>query len=387
MRLYATASHGTESAVRDELRELRFRGVRAERGGVAFEGALGEAMRACFELRTAVRVLVHLADFDAPDERALYDAVRALDLSPWLRPDGTLAVRVALKGSPLTHSQFVAQRTKDAVVDRMRELHGVRPSVDKERPELGLFVRLERERGSLWAEASGEPLFVRGYRAGSGGEAPLKETLAASLLRLGGWDRERPLGDPMCGSGTFGIEAALWARDVAPGLLRDEIGFGYRRWPCVGQAERAHDRALEEAARARVRRDGPRIRLADHDPAAAARAGENARRAGVSTDLSVGVEAFERTLADAPDGAFVITNPPYGERLAATAELYADLGAALREIPDGRFAVLAGSRELAQAMRLRWDAEREVKNGQILATFVAGGTGGHPGRASYHARR
>ncbi|HLM71203.1 MAG TPA: THUMP domain-containing protein, partial [Polyangiaceae bacterium] len=127
MDFFATAAKGTEGALRDELRELRFRGVRADRGGVHFNGGLEEGYRACFELRTAVRVLVLLSEFDAADGEALYEGVRAIAWSPFLSPQHTLAVRAACRSSQLTHTQFIAQKTKDAVVDQLRDLLGARP--------------------------------------------------------------------------------------------------------------------------------------------------------------------------------------------------------------------------------------------------------------------
>jgi 23S rRNA (guanine2445-N2)-methyltransferase / 23S rRNA (guanine2069-N7)-methyltransferase len=176
----------------------------------------------------------------------------------------------------------------------------------------------------------------------------------------------------MCGSGTFGIEGLLWARRIAPGLLRGEDpGFGYRNWPSYGQAELEFDRELQAEARARILPEGPAVLLADRSADAVALARENIREAGL-VGIRYEVQPFEPTLSGAPERPFVIANPPYGERLEADAALYADLGAALRDVPGARFGVLAGSRDLAMAMRLRWDTELPVKNGQLLVGFVAG---------------
>ncbi len=143
-RFFATAAKGTETALRDELRALHFREVRADRGGVHFTGRLRFAYRACLEVRTAIRVLEELASFDAPDGNALYAGVRAVDFAPYIDPSRTLWVRTSLTSSALTHSQFVAQKVKDAVVDGMRDRHGTRPSVDREDPDLGIFVHLKK---------------------------------------------------------------------------------------------------------------------------------------------------------------------------------------------------------------------------------------------------
>ena len=153
--LFATAARGTEGAVRDELRELGFRGVRADRGGVHFGRVLDEGFRACIEMRTAIRVLHRLASFDAPDGDALYEGVSGVDWAPFLTPQHTLAVRCSLRDSALTHSQFVAQRTKDAVVDQLRARLGARPSVDLDDPDVSIFVHLVRDRATVYLDLSG----------------------------------------------------------------------------------------------------------------------------------------------------------------------------------------------------------------------------------------
>jgi putative N6-adenine-specific DNA methylase len=347
MELFATAAKGTEPALRDELRELRFRGVRAARGGVHFSGPLDEGMRACIELRTAVRVLTELAAFDAPTGEALYEGAAGIDWAPYLSPAHTLAVRAACRSSALTHTQFIAQKTKDALVDQLRRRFGSRPSVDRDDPDVALFVHLVHDRATVYADLSGGALHRRGYRA-QAVEAPLKETLAAAILRLAGWDRARPLIDPMCGSGTLALEAALWARDIAPGLSAGRR-FGFERWAC---------------------HDPPAARRAA-DPAAVEIARANARTAGVQID------ARRRPLRDlaptSPPGQ-VVVNPPYGERLEVPAELYGELAAALGRLGGHRAAILAGTPEIERAMRsARIPLERSlvVYNGPIECRLLS----------------
>ncbi|HEX3344142.1 MAG TPA: THUMP domain-containing protein, partial [Polyangiaceae bacterium] len=253
MKFFATAAKGTEPALRDELRELRLRGVRADRGGVHFEGQLVDAARACLWSRVAVRILVEVAVFAAPDGEALYEGARAVPWATWMTPRTTLAVRATCRSSRLTHSQFVAQKTKDAVVDALRDRFGERPSVDRDDPDALLAVHLARDEATLYLDVGGSSLHERGWRA-KAGAAPLRETLAAAVLRLSGWDRERPLVDPMCGAGTIAIEAAAWSRRVAPGLARAR--FGLERWASHDDAERRAMVALREEARAAKRADG-----------------------------------------------------------------------------------------------------------------------------------
>lgn len=359
MDFFATAAKGTEGALRDELRELRFRGVRADRGGVHFNGGLEEGFRACIELRTAVRVLMLLSEFDAHNGEALYEGVRAVAWSPFLSPKHTLAVRAACRSSQLTHTQFIAQKTKDAVVDQLREKFGARPSVNLDDPDVMLFVHLVRDKASLYLDLAGEPLHRRGYRTHIG-DAPLKETLAASLLRLGGWDRQVPLVDPMCGSGTFAIEAVMWARKIAPGLARDR--FGFERWASHGEeeAKKAADRRAE--ARAKILPEGPRIAGFDTDPEAIETARGNARRAGLSIRFD---RRSTRELRPESDAGMIITNPPYGERLTGSRELYGDLGAALRRMHNHTAAILAGTPAIAHAIPLRPEKSLIVWNGPI----------------------
>jgi putative N6-adenine-specific DNA methylase len=365
---FATAAKGTEPAIRDELREKRFRGVRADRGGVHFRGPLSEGFRACLWLRSAVRVLLLLAEFDAPDGDALYEGVASVDWGQVLDARRTLAVRAFAKDSALTHTQFIAQRTKDAVVDQLRDRLGERPDVDREDPDVLLFVHLSRDRASVYLDMSGDPLHMRGYRAARG-EAPLKESLAAAVLRLSEWDRERPLLDPMCGSGTLAIEAALWSRNVAPGLSR--ACFGFERWRSFGEQEaRAMRELREEAAGARLAK-GPSIWAFDADRAAVDAARANARAAGV--DIRVDQRDIE-ALAPLPSPGHVIVNPPYGERLPASAPLYAAMAEAFRRMSGHRVAVLAGSPAAERAMPRRASKVAIVYNGALPCKLLVADT-------------
>jgi 23S rRNA G2445 N2-methylase RlmL len=357
--LFATAARGTEGAVRDELRDLGFRGVRADRGGVHFGRSLDEGFRACIELRTAIRVLMRLSTFPAPNGDALYEGVRAIDFRPYLTHRHTLAVRASCHASALTHSQFVAQRTKDAVVDQLRDRLGTRPSVDLDDPDVLLFVHLARDRATVYLDLAGGSLHRRGYRSRAG-EAPIKESLAAAILRLSGWDRERPLVDPMCGSGTLPIEAALWARNIAPGLARDR--FGFERWACHDEEALRRTAEHRERARAKVRSTGPRMRGSDVDLAALAAARENARDAGVEVTWQ---RASVRDLALESEGSFIVTNPPYGERLVASADLYRDMARSFARQRGSTIAILAGTPDIERAMGGRPERTLVVYNGDI----------------------
>src|SRR5262245_45600845 len=314
MRFFATAAKGTEPALRDELRELRFGGVRADRGGVHFDGDENEAWRACLWSRVAIRVLSPLATFPVPDERAYYEAVHAVELDHVLTPKQTLVVSSACRSSRITHTEYLNQLTKDAVVDRIRERHGARPSVDKQDPDVHLFVHLVKDEATLYLDLAGEPLHRRGYRARSA-EAPLKESLAAAVLRYSGWDRESPFVDPMCGSGTLAVEAALWAKNVAPGLSRHR--FGFERWASFDDGAKKAMAALRESARSAVRDANPPVFGRDASERALTQARTAARNAKVEVSLEVGpLGDFEGAAAGA-----VVSNPPYGKRLERALDL------------------------------------------------------------------
>jgi putative N6-adenine-specific DNA methylase len=359
LRFFATAAKGTEPALRDELRELRLPRVRADRGGVHFEGELEHAARACLWSRVALRILLEAHTFDAPGGDALYEGVRSIDWTAWLTARTTLAVRATCRSSALTHSQFVAQRTKDAVVDQLRDHLGARPSVDKEDPDVLLAVHVARDRATLYLDVGGASLHKRGWRARSG-EAPLRETLAAAVVRLSGWDRERPLVDPMCGAGTIAIEAAAWASRVAPGLGRAK--FGFERWASHDSPMRALMARLRAEARAAKLPDGPRVLASDADPRAVAMTAQNAREAGVAVEVE---RRGIRDLQPLDPAGFVVTNPPYGERLEGGDAVYEDLGSALRRMKGHTVALLAGTPAIPRAMRREPDQWWLLYNGPI----------------------
>ena len=363
MELFATAARGTEVALRDELRALRFRRVRADRGGVHFEGDLVEAGRACLESRIAVRVLWKLGEHDVPNGEALYDAVRSLDFFPFLSPRHTLAVSAVARDSALVHTQFIAQKTKDAIVDQLRDRFGARPSVDLESPDVRVFVHIVRDHATTYLDVSGESLHRRGWRPRIG-IAPLKETLAAALVRMSGWDRERPFIDPMCGSGTLAIEADQMARGVAPNILRKR--FGFERWASHEEETAKRMKDLRDAARARVRPDGPDVQGSDHDARLIDLAQENGGAAGSRARFAVA----PLSALQAEKGTTIVTNPPYGERLEADDALHRAMADVLRAQSGCEIGILSGTPAIERAMGVRWTRSLPVWNGPIECRFL-----------------
>lgn len=359
MPFFATAAKGTEPALRDELRELRFQSVRADRGGVHFEGDSSEAYRACLWSRIAVRVLEPRATFDAPGERALYDGVRALDLSDAIDAKRTLVVSAACRSSRLTHTQYLAQLTKDAIVDRIRDATGARPNVDKRDADVHVFVHLVKDVATVYLDLAGEPLHRRGYRE-PGGEAPLKETLAAALVRLSRWDRKSPLADPMCGSGTLLLEAALWARNIAPGLSRER--FGFERFCRFDAAEAARFQELRERARSAALREGPELFGSDTERDVLDRASRSAERAGV--DISLMWQELRDYPAKSSPGALV-SNPPYGRRLERGVNLPRELAALIDQHPASQVALLMAADQPMARTERRPEPLHRLWNGDI----------------------
>ena len=248
---FASCPKGLEYLLRDELVALGASDVREALAGVHFSGTLETAYRACLWSRLASRMLLPLAEFDAADDDALYAGVQAIDWCQHLASHATLAVDADTAMSKLTHSQYLGQRVKDAVVDQFRQRDGSRPGVDTDEPDVRINVRLRRDRATLSLDLSGTPLHRRGWREMQG-EAPLKENLAAAMLLRAGWPQIYAEGgallDPMCGSGTLLIEGALMAADVAPGLRREYFGFlGWQQ----------HDIALVEASAGRGAASAP----------------------------------------------------------------------------------------------------------------------------------
>lgn len=360
---FATAAKGTEGALRDELRGLRLPAVRAERGGVRFGGTRLDALHACLASRVAVRILEEVGRFPCGDGDALYEGVRgSFAWDAVLDVRRTLAVTASVKSAALTHTAFVAQRTKDAIVDQLRERFA-RAHVERADPDVAVFVHLVRDEAAVYLDVSGTSLHRRGWRA-KAREAPLKETLAAAMLRIAGWDRRRPLADPMCGSGTLAIEAAQWARDIAPGLARER--FGAERWVSHDEGEARLLAELRDSLRSRIRpaTHAPAIFAGDLDARAVAQTRENARLAGVP-EVHVAVQDVS-ALGPAEPAGHIVVNPPYGVRLASGDALVARMAEAFGSLPGHRVSALCADDALTEALRpLRPAQEHALWNGDL----------------------
>jgi 23S rRNA (guanine2445-N2)-methyltransferase / 23S rRNA (guanine2069-N7)-methyltransferase len=368
LRFMATAPRGLADLAARELRALGIAELNERLTGVRFSGALRAGYSACLWSRVASRVLLEVADFQAPDTDAFYAGARAIDWRVHIDPAGTLACEFTGQHPTITHSQFGALKLKDAICDQLRESCGARPDIDLQRPDVRVVVHASGPRVLLYIDLAGEGLHRRGYRLRAG-EAPLRENLAAGILLRAGWPQIAAAGgaflDPMCGAGTFPIEAALIAADLAPGLLRDYWGFA--RW-------RGHDEALWQqllaTARERRRAVLPNtIRGSDRDAAVLRNAQANAERAGVAALVRFRVGGVEAVRPEGAATGLVCTNPPYGARLgdeAAARTAHHELGAVLREHFAGwQAAVLTGTGAGAQELGLRSFRTHELWNGAL----------------------
>ena len=324
MRFFATCSRGTDGALRAELAALKLPAVRGGRGGVHFEGRLEHGAKACLHSRTAMRVLLELATVPAEDAEALYQGVRTIPWADWLTTRTTLAVEVTGTSPTLTHTGFTALKVKDAVVDTLREALGARPDVDTKDPDVPIVVHLEGGLATVSLDLAGDPLHKRGWRTTTA-IAPLKETLAASVLLLGRVAIDQPFVDPLCGSGTLAIEQALRARRIAPGLDR---AFAFQRWPCYREELQSRWDRLKAQARAEILPATPAPVLArDLHPKSIDACTRNAHLAGVTADVVIAA-GDARELEPRWETGTICTNPPYGERLMDEAGAETDRAAA-----------------------------------------------------------
>ena len=366
---FVTCAPGLEPLLHDEARGLKLSKVERQVGGIHFEGTLRDAMRANLWMRTAVRVLMRVARFEAKDEAALYAGASAVDWTRFLGPDGRLTVDAHSNASELDHTLFIEQRVKDAIVDRFRAGEGRRPSVDKQDPDLAVHVHLVKNRCTLLVDSSGESLHKRGWRKYQG-RAPLAETLAAALVLFSEWDRRSPLIDPFCGGATILIEAAMIAADIAPGSRRPS--FGFQRWP--GYDAAAWSALLEQARKAAKPRQKLILRGRDWDPATVAGAAENIASAGLEGRIEVELGEATDWQPRAGWNAWIVTNPPYGERVGQERgldESYRRFGEFVRTRCGGfHLALLTSNPRLGEALALPGVKRRALLNGPLQCELL-----------------
>jgi len=368
---YATCPRGAEPALETELAALGAKGIRPGQGGARFTGERELALRACLDLRTALRVLEPVAEFPAETAEQLYEGAAAVPWQELLPPGQTFAVAASGRTPQLTHTHFVELKVKDAVVDALRSRTGSRPDVDPRAPDVLLVAHLARGRCSLSLDLAGDLLSNRGYRVQTV-EAPLREALAAAVVLLSGWEGRTPLHDPVCGSGTLAIEAALFAAARAPGERRT---LACERWPRTaaedGRLLRRIRAELRERAAKRAAEGLPELLASDRDPDALAAAQANARAAGVRLRI---FEQDARSIEPLSPPGQLLLNVPYGERLPAGGRkqlktFYHQLGVAFRRLSGHRAAILSASEDFESAFGIRPRVRRDLWNGPLRCTL------------------
>ncbi|MDB4951957.1 MAG: methylase [Gemmatimonadetes bacterium] len=381
LKLFAITAPGLEPVCAAEMAALGIAGT-AEPGGVAWTGSVDELYAANLRLRTASRVLVRVAEFNARSFIELERHARKLPWERWVRKGGAVRLRVTSKKSKLYHEGAIAQRMLAWIGERVGGLGATeaeKAAADETEETPGaaqLFVvRAVRDGFTVSADASGALLHLRGYRQAVA-KAPLRETLAAAMLLGCGWDGTAPLLDPMCGSGTIAIEGALIARGIAPGLASADgqpRAYAFQQWP--GFDADAWARVVD-AARAEARPSaGVPILGSDRDAGAIAAAAANAERAGVAADVELSVRAVSAVEPPAGTG-LMIANPPYGVRVGegdGLRNLYAALGRTARErAPGWTLALLSADRKLEAQAGVPFREVLRTSNGGIPVRLVAG---------------
>lgn len=376
MEIFVNCPKGLESLLKEELDNLGAAHTRETVAGVYASGSEDLPYVVCLWSRLANRVLLPLARFEVPSAEALYEGVQTVSWAEHLPNTASFAVDFTGRNDAIRHSQFGAQKIKDAIVDQLLDKTGQRPEVDLKHPDIRINAYLSKNQLALSLDLSGESLHRRGYRL-TMVPAPLKENLAAAILLRAGWPRILQEGgsliDPMCGSGTLLIEAAMMATDTAPGLLRPRYGF---------QAWRHYDGALwadlkrqaRERQLAGLALDLPDIRGYDKDSRAIAACETNIAAAGLDSVVRVmakPVSALKKPTHKALGQGLLVTNPPYGERwgdIEGLKKVYEDLGqAAKTEFGGWILGVFTGNMELASELRLRADKSYSLYNGTIPA--------------------
>ena len=362
--LIAKTFQGLEEVLAQELTELGADNIEIGRRMVSFTGDKEMMYRANFCLRTAIRILKPIKHFTAQNADEVYDAVKSIEWTDFLNNTDSFAVDAVVFSETFRHSKFVAYKVKDAIVDYFRERTGNRPSVRINNPDLAINIHIAENQCTLSLDSSGESLHRRGYRQEQV-EAPLNEVLAAGMILMTGWRGECDLIDPMCGSGTIPIEAALIARNIAPGVFRKE--FGFEKWKDFDQE--LFDNIYNDDSK--EREFTHKIYGYDNNPKANEIATHNVKAAGVSKDVVLRIQPFQQ-FEQPTEKSIIITNPPYGERISANdlLGLYQMIGERLKHAFVGNDAwILSYRDECFDQIGLKPSVKVPLFNGALECQF------------------
>ena len=362
--LIAKTFQGLEEVLAQELTELGASNIEIGRRMVSFTGDKAMMYRANFCLRTAIRILKPIKHFTAKTADEVYEAVKSIEWENYLDNMSSFAVDAVVFSNEFRHSKFVAYKVKDAIVDYFREKTGNRPSVRINNPDVSFNIHVAEDQCTLSLDSSGESLHRRGYRQEQV-EAPLKEVLAAGMILMTGWRGECDLIDPMCGSGTIPIEAALIARNIAPGVFRKE--FGFEKWKDFDQE--LFDSIYNDDSQ--EREFNHKIYGYDNNPKANEIATHNVKAAGVTKDVILKIQPFQQFEQPA-EKSIIITNPPYGERISSgdLLDLYQMIGERLKHAFTGNDAwILSYRDECFDQIGLKPSVKIPLFNGALECQF------------------
>ena len=364
-KMVAKTLFGFEELLAKELKQLGAQAVTIGVRHVSFVGDKGFMYKANLGLRTAIKILKPIAKFKVINENDLYNKVKAIAWENYLKSDGSLAVGATLNGDTFTHSQYVSLKTKDAIVDRFRDQTGERPNVDLRFPDLKIDIHIDRHFCTVSLDSSGESLHKRGYKIATN-IAPINEVLAAGLIMLSGWDGQSDFMDPMCGSGTVLIEAAMIACNIPPNLMRNE--FGFERWEDwdVDLFEK-----IEESLLSKTRDFHHKIMGFDKSPSAVEKANQNVENAKLEDFIYIKHEDFFKTQKGGEEHLHMVFNPPYGERLDIEMEtFYSSIGSTLKHKYPGTHAwMISSNLEALKHVGLRPSRKIKLFNAKLEARF------------------
>lgn len=361
----ATTQQGLEPLLAAELKLLGATHITQHNRAVSYQGNLEILYRSNLWLRTTLRVMVPIARFKVTGERDLYEELRRINWETYLKVDQTLAVDSIVKSDFFNHSQYVALKTKDAIVDEFRDKYSKRPSVDVENPDVRINIHIFKDDCTVSLNSSGDSLHRRGYRADAN-LAPLNEVTAAALIQLSGWDGKGVFLDPMCGSGTILIEAAMFAKNMAPGLLRKKYGF--ETW---NNFDAALWQTLKDEAYKAIQETDTKFIGSDKVFKVTEIARNNVMLAGLDEDIRISNKQFEEQKPPA-DGGMVIMNPPYGERLpvAEINAFYKSIGDKMKKDFQGyKVWILSSNKEAMKHIGLATYKKYTVWNGPLECKF------------------
>lgn len=366
MQLAIKTLSGLEPLLAKELKDLGAETIEEGTRIVTCTGSKEVLYRINFESRTALRVLVPISSFQATDEKRFYQNIQQIDWSQYLQVDETLAIDAVTHSDFFRHSKYIALKTKDAIVDQFRDKFGKRPNVNVRQPDLRINVHISKDQCNISLDSSGDLLYKRGYRVDAV-EAPLNEVLAAGMVLHAGWKGERPLVDPMCGSGTILIEAALIAGNIPP--QHPDRKFGFQHWSDFDKQlwEKVKSRALDN-----VRPINVPILGYDKAFRAVKISHQNILAAQLSGKIEIERKAFEKMDPPPPPGVLIM-NPPYDERLAVddVKAFYQSIGDRLKQAYAGYEAWIISSNVGAlKSVGLRASRRLTLFNGPLECKFM-----------------